>query len=529
MPLSAVLRTSSLAMKSYPNPALAPQKLRLGELLPAPARFALSVLLLALGLGLAVSVPSSALAADTLRAGPLFDEFDLTLAPGHRIEALGPFFYSQQRETQRIWAMPPLLSYTCDPGTESKEFDFLYPVMTYDRYGEQYRWQLFQLLSLAGGPTQQETARDRFTLFPLYFQQRSSDPSENYTALFPFYGHLKHRLFRDEISFVMFPLYSQTRKKDVVTDNYLVPLFSLRHGDGLHGWQFWPLIGNEHKDVTTQTNGFNEIKTVGGHDSFFALWPLFLNDKSGIGTTNEEWQQASLPAYSVLRSPLRDSTTVIWPFFNYTDDREKKYHEWDAPWPLIVFARGEGKTTTRVWPFFSQAHNATLESDFYLWPVYKYNRIHSEPLDSRHARICFFLYSDLTEKNTETQAARRRLDLWPFFIQRRDFNGNSRLQVFAPLEPFLPASKGIERNYSPLWSVWRAEKSPRTGATRQSLLWNLYRRDATPEAKKCSLLFGLFQYQSSPKGKQMRLFYIPMGGTNTRARGEAETAPAKAG
>ena len=39
-----------------------------------------------------------------------------------------------------------------------------------------------------------------------------------------------------------------------------------------------------------------------------------------------------------------------------------KYREWDAPWPLIVFARGEGKTTTRVWPLYSRAHNATLES-----------------------------------------------------------------------------------------------------------------------------------------------------------------------
>ena len=263
----------------------------------------LSLCLLLWGLGLALSVPLSALAEDGPPAGPLFDEFDLTLAPGHRTEALGPFFYSEEEETQRAWAVPPLLSYTRDPATESKEFDFLYPVMTYDRYGEQYRWQFFQVLSFAGGPTQRETARDRFTLFPLYFQQRSSDPNENYTAVFPFYGHLKHRLFRDDIFFAMFPLYSETRKKDVVTDNYLWPLFSLRHGEALHGWKAWPLVGNEHKDVTTRTNGFGDVTTNGGHDSFFALWPLFFNTRSGIGTTNEQWQQASIPAYSVLRSP----------------------------------------------------------------------------------------------------------------------------------------------------------------------------------------------------------------------------------
>jgi hypothetical protein len=402
-------------------------------------------------------------------------------------------------------------------------------VMTYDRYGNQYRWQFCEILSLAGGPTQTESARGRFTLFPLYFQQRSSDPSENYTALVPFYGHLKHRFGRDEIFFVMFPLYSKTRKKDVVTDNYVWPIFDLRHGNKLHGWQVWPLIGNEHKDITTLTNGFGEVRTNGGHDSFFALWPLFLKDTSGIGTTNEERRLISIPAFAKLRSPARDSTTVIWPLFNLVDDREKKYREWDAPWPLIVFARGEGKTTTRVWPFYSRARNATLESDFLLWPIYKRNLVHSAPLDSRRTRICFFLYYDLLEKNTETGLARRRVDLWPLFLHHRDFNGNSRLQVLALLEPFMPSSKGIERNYSPLWSVWRSEKNPKAGATSQSLLWNLYRREAAPTGKKCSLLFGLFQYQSSPEGKRVRLFYIPLSRTKAPAQAGTNAGAAKPG
>ena len=507
-PLRVVNHAFSTVMNFTPPSRLSLKKLRPRIFLAAPSRLAVFLLLGALTL--ATSVPLNAVDTDVLHAGFLFDEFNLTLAPGHRTEALGPFFYDQEKETQRVWAVPPLLSYARDPGTESKEFDFLYPVLTYDRYGDQYRWQLFQILSFAGGPTQRETARDRFNLFPLYFQQRSSDTNENYTALFPIYGHLKHRFFRDEIFFVMFPLYSQTRKKDVVTDNYLWPIVSLRHGDSLSGWKFWPLAGNEHKGITTQTNGWGDVITNGGHESFFALWPLYFNDRSGIGTTNEQRTHASIPAYSVMRSPLRDSTTVIWPFFNYVDDREKKYHEWDTPWPLVVFARGEGKHTSRVWPFYSHATNATLESDFWLWPVYKYNRVHSAPLDRRRTRICFFLYSDLAEKNTETEAVRRRVDFWPFFVHHRDFNGNSRVQVLALLESFMPENKSIERNCSPLWSVWRSEKNPRAGASSQSLLWNLYRHDATPDSKKCSLLFGLFQYQSSAEGKKMRLFYVPL-------------------
>jgi len=452
----------------------------------------------------------AAFGEDFPSAGPLFDHFELTLAPGHRTEMLGPLFYDEQRETQKTWAVPPLLSYSIDPGPELKEMDILYPIITYDRYGGQYRFQFFQILSFSGGPSSQDV-RHRFTFFPLYFQQRSSDPSQDYTAVGPFYGHIKHHLFRDEIFFVMFPLYSETKKKDIVTDNYLYPIFHLRHGNGLTGWQFWPLLGHEHKDVTTQTNGFNEVRTIPGHDSVFVLWPIYYDDHKDLGGTNASWQQGVLPFYAIERSKLRNTTTLLWPFFSHIKDDSKKYTEWDAPWPLIEFARGEGKTTSRVWPFFSQSHGATLEDNFYLWPIYKYSRQHADPLDRRRTRIAFYVYSDTITKNTETGKANRQTFLWPLFMHRRDFNGNTRLQVLAPLEPFVSGSHKIPRDYSPLWSIWRAEHNPSTGASSQSLLWNLYRHDARPTQKKVSLLFGLFQYQSNSQVKQVRLFYIPLG------------------
>jgi hypothetical protein len=449
--------------------------------------------------------------ANLWNAGLLFDKFDLTLAPGHRTEAAGPFYYSEQKETQHTWALPPLFSWARDPVTDWEEIDLAYPLLTYDRFGEQYRWQLFQLLSFSGGATQQEKERDRFTIFPFYFQQRSSNPAENYTALFPIYGRLKNRIFRDEIFFVMFPIYGQTRRREVVTDNYLYPFFHVRQGPGLRGWQFLPFYGAEHKDVTTRTNGFKEVETIGGHDRKFVLWPFFLQQTNGVGTDNPSRVQASLPAYSLERSPRRDVSTVLWPFFSRIDEREKKYREWQTPWPLIIHARGEGKTTTRVFPFFSRAKTATLESQFYMWPVYKYNRFHSDPLDRERTRIFFFLYSDTIARNTQTGAYDRRIDFWPLFTHRHDLNGNTRLQVFSVLEPLIPNNKSIERDYSHVWSVWRAENNVKTGATSQSLLWNLYRREADADSRKCSLLFGLFQYQSGAGGKQLRLFYIPMG------------------
>ncbi len=484
----------------------------------------LQLTLFALGVCLFAQV----VGADSLDAGLLYDDFNLTLAPGHRTEIAGPAFYFEEKETQKQWALPPLWSDTRDSATDSEEMDFLYPLLTWDRFGTEYRFQIIQLFSFTGGQNQKENLQRRFTLFPIYFQQRSPDPALNYTALFPIYGHLIGRPLnmRDDIRFVLFPFYSKTRKRDVITDNYLFPLFHLRHGDGLQGWQVWPLIGHEQKTLTYKTNLFDTVEAVVGHDKWFALWPIFFDNNLGLGTTNLSSEFAILPAYDQFRSPLRDSTSVLWPFFNFIDDREKKYHEWEVPYPFIVFARGEGKTTSRVWPFFGRSHNAIQSSDFYAWPIYQNRHLVSDPLDRSRLRIFFFLYSDVIQNNTETGKHLRRVDFCPFFTWHRDYNGDQWLQILAPIEPFLPNNKSVERNWSPLWSLWRSAHTGSNTVASQSLLWNLYRHDRAADGEKFSLLFGLFRYKSGVDGRQWRLFYIPLGKSGAaRTNAATEIAP----
>ncbi len=459
---------------------------------------------------LALGFSTAGFAQNEFHAGLFYDSFPLTLDSGWRTEAAGPLFYEQQKDSEKTWAFPPFYSRAKNPDVEYREDDFLYPLLSYDSYGQEYRWQFFEIWSFAGGQQPDDDHEKRFTIFPVYFQQRAPDTNLNYTALIPFYGHLQNRLYRDKIFFVMFPLYSETRKKDVVNDNYLYPFFNVRHGDGMTGWQFWPFVGAEHKIVTTVTNGFGDEIFVPGHDSFFVLDPFFFTQTEGIGTDDPEKIWASLPLYLQSRSPLRDSTDVLWPFFSWIDDRGKKYREWQGPWPFVVFARGEGKTTSRVWPLFSRSHNAIQESDSYVWPVFTFKRTHSDPLDLRRTRVLFYFFENTVEKNTVTGAEKRRVDAWPFFTYHHDFNGNTRLQILALLEPVVPDNRGIERNWSPLWSIWVSENNPQTGAGSQSLLWNLYRRETAPASKKCSLLFGLFQYQSDADMKRLRLFYIPV-------------------
>lgn len=478
-----------------------------------PAATLAALLGAAVAAGAAASVPADAprLPANATHAGPILDDFQLTLEPGWRREAAGPFYFDEHAETAETWAVPPFFSGFRSPGAQASEFSFLYPVMSSNRYGQQYQWQFFQLLSFAGGPSPTEEFRDRFTLFPLYFQQRSSVPGENYTAYGPFYGHLQHRLFRDEISYVMFPLYSETRRADVVTDNYLFPIFHQRQGDGLRGWQAFPFIGHEHKEPTTRTNYLQMVEDVPGHDRAFLMWPFLFDAVSGIGSTNEEHHTGALPFFEIARSPLRDSTTLAWPFLSHVVDRGQQYEEWNAPWPLVEYVRGPGKETTRLWPLFSHAANSNLVSDFVLWPVYKLNRIISPPLDRRDVRILFFEYRDVIDRNTETGMSRRHSTLWPLYSYHRDLKGNRRLQVLAVIEPFVPENPVVEREYAPIYSFWRSEENARTGASSRSLLWNLYREERTPLTRRTSFFFGLWQRESGPEGRRSRLFFVPLG------------------
>jgi hypothetical protein len=129
---------------------------------------------------------SNCFGENNFHAGFIYDQFPLKLDSGKRTEAAGPFFYEQEKDSEKTWALPPLFSHESDPSIEQSEDDFLYPLLTYENYGKEYRWQLIQLFSFSGGQTTEDSNKKEFTIFPFYFQQRSPDTNENYTALFRF-------------------------------------------------------------------------------------------------------------------------------------------------------------------------------------------------------------------------------------------------------------------------------------------------------------------------------------------------------
>lgn len=436
--------------------------------------------------------------------------------PGWGRAILGPIWGQEHFGDQSLWRLSPLMAHVEEAATERSEYEFLYPLFTFDRFGTEYRAQLLQFFSVSGGGTVDGETKRRQTLFPLFFRQKSDNPSNDYVALLPFYGHMQNHLLRDEIRFALIPLWLQSRKRDVVTDNFVFPFFHVRHGDHLTGWQFWPVFGQEHKEVTSKTNSIDEAEIVGGHSRWFAGWPFIMSSHEGIGTTNPVSNLAFFPVVSLQRSPLRDNTTVLWPFITRTENREQHFVEWGLPFPFIGWARGEGKHANRLWPLYGNATNATTRQNFFLYPLYYHKRVQSAPLDRERTRALFFGYSDLRIQNTATGKTFRRRDLWPLFTWRQELDGRSRLQILAPIEPLLPNNKSIERLYSPMVSIWRNEANPKEHTASQSLLWNTWRRDVSPEKTRTSTLFGLIRTERSATGRKWRFLGMPFPRRDSR-------------
>lgn len=439
--------------------------------------------------------------------GPLNHESPTVRLPGTRFQAVGPLFSGESTTEGTWWALPPLVTDFRDDTLERTHVDLLYPLVTYDRFGTEYRWQLLQWLSFAGGEGVAGEAKTRRNLFPFFFSQKSTNPTNDYFALLPIYGHLQNRFFRDESRFILFPLYVETKKRGVRTRNFPLPFVHVRDGGGVSGWQLWPALGHESKSPSWRSNAVEELELVPGHDKWFLAWPFCFRETMGLGSTNAVTNTSVLPLFSLQRSPGRDNTTFLWPFFSVTDDRAQRFKEWGMPWPFLGWADGPGRTARRVWPLGGFSRSSTQQRDFVLWPGYTHRRINTDKLESERWRVLWFLYDQSEDRSKTTDVKRQRRDLWPLFTWRQDFEGRTRLQVLAPLEPHLKNNQSIERSYSPLWTLYLSEHNPARGMTSQSLLWNFWSRQVTTNSTQTSSFFGIVRTRRDETGRHWRFFW----------------------
>jgi hypothetical protein len=419
---------------------------------------------------------------------PLFDYRESPKERYSNLSILGPVFKLQQRGEERDLAIRPFFFRTTNRRNETASAEYLYPLASTDTTPEVDTVQVLKLLQNNTYRRNEGDKREKSSMFFPFYISGSSEKYGPYTSVFPFYGDIYERFWRDEYHFVMFPLYGRTVKKGTTTRNYLYPFFSTIEGEQESGFQFWPLYGQSAKE--------------GVYARRFALWPFYMKERYGLDTDKPTEKLTILPLYAATDSPKKVSRSYLWPFFGYTDDIARSQKEVDYFWPFWLTVRGESRNATSWLPFYSEDKGAETLKRWYLWPIYKHEEINSPVFHQEKDRILYFLYSDNREKWPQDGSEKRRTALWPLFVYKRDSRGVSSLAMPAPVEPVFDR-EGIERNWAPFWRLYQ-QKWNDGGDSAVSFLWNLYWHELRGEALAYEL-FPLVAYTSEQKNGDLKL------------------------
>lgn len=415
---------------------------------------------------------SQAYGGEVLNLGPLLYMEEDEETGTKSVDALGPFVsYKKSPDTTEYGFRPIFYNYR-NERKDRTSFDFLYPFFTHRSFEGDTKFQVLVYLFYYRSDLRPSGFREYdYTLFPFLFGRKDEQPEKSYFALFPLFGTLKHRYGKDEISFMLFPLFLKTRQEGMTNYNFVWPFFGAYGGDGVSGGRFWPLYGIREKE-----------------DSFedeFALWPFYTHrEKDFYG--ERVTSTAFLPFYYGTDAPGRKQRTYLWPFINVINDSNKNVRRWDIPWPFVTISRGSVHTN-RFWPLYSQRTEDKYRTGFFLWPMFGYKTyVFKDYISTKTTGALWLVKSTTYTPTNERGKSGKTVHLWPLFSYYKDTDGTSRFHFLSILETFLVDNPPREHNWSSFWQlvVWQMDAD---GNQKSSILWNTIRTERTERLMKFEL------------------------------------------
>lgn len=441
---------------------------------------------------------------------PLVDYRTNSVQKTSKLSILGPLLTFKTTPNDDISAFRPLFYTESDSDKTRAASYYLFPLASSEITPDVSRMEFLQLFQKnTFRKAEPEETEHQSMLFPFYISGRS-EKYGSYTSVFPIYGDIYERFWRDEYHYVLFPLYGRTVKKGTTNSHYLWPFFSITSGENESGFGFWPLYGQASKE--------------GVYSSSFTLWPIFSSEKRGLDTAEPSNRFTIFPLYSAFDSPSVTSRTWLWPFFGYSSDSKKEEVERDYLWPLWLTVSGKKRNVVKFLPFYSAEESEDSTKNWYLWPIYRNDTMQSPHYRQERDKVLFFLYTNRLESWAQDGKERQRIALWPLFLYTRTVEGERTISFPALIEPILDRD-GIEKLWAPLWRIY-VHSWDDTGKSSLSILWNLYWHDKTADYtgweifpllryraadafKEVQILKGLLNYRDSCSKSSMSLFWIP--------------------
>jgi len=459
-----------------------------------------------------VSVWGGAVARAEENAWPFYVRRSDPAAKAEQVEAVGPLLFHHTGAGVAQGFRPVFMTTRLGNVAEG---NFLYPFFTWRSQPGYRTFSFFQLVNFrsTAGDTPAEHGDDHFDVWPFYFSRHSGDPADDYRALFPVGGVIKHRFGKDQIKFVLFPLYGQTEKGEKRTTHTPWPFIRTIRGGGHYGFEFWPLAGRVSRD--------------GDYDRQFYLWPFLYKSATHLSDPQPDVKIGVLPFYARDTGPGYLSETFLWPFLGYTHRTAPYRYEEDRYfWPFLVQGYGDQRLVNRWAPFYTHSVIKGYDKTWYLWPIYRRAKWNDPEhgLAQRKDQVLFFVYWSLEQRSLTNPAAApaHKRHLWPLFSSWDNGAGRKQVQALSPFEIFLPNNDKVRQLWTPLFALYRYNAQPETGV-RHAFLWNAVtwrRRDAdrefhlgplfsvvkTDTAKRVAFGNGLFGWQRAAPGERAKFF-----------------------
>lgn len=410
-----------------------------------------------------------------------------------RLRALGPLFErATAEEGSRLTAVRPMYSRSVHPDLERSRSEYLWPVGYSKAFRDEHSGRVL-LAFWTRFDVEDPESRYRFWLIPFYFQGRDIH-GERYAALFPIGGRIHEFLGRDQIEFILFPLYARTTLKEVESHSVLWPIIGYTDGRGIYRARVFPFYGqNRHRDR---------------YNKKFVLWPFWTSAEyyypgsSGSG-------YILFPLWGRLRLDDQRSWMVLPPFFRVS--RGDRVNMVLAPWPIFQRRTGEIRQTW-IWPLWGVRSMRGVESRFFLWPFLHQERIDRGDEVAQRLVLLPFYYSDVRRERVlfpaplDEDATPPRAEItanyqkiWPLVsYERQGEETRFRMLSLWPLR----RTASIERNYAPFWTLLQHVRLGDRSDT--ELLWGVFRREREGEDRVYTSIFPLINWEQDHRPGQDR-------------------------
>lgn len=428
---------------------------------------------------------TSCAALDTERnLAPFYSEY-WTAGGGVGTEALGGTVLTHRPFVEAeldSWAIRPLFIHNWKEETSRTEF--IHPYGTVTRTDKEFTWAFLPFARYSRTKTDEVADPYSLLILPLslYFAQLPN--GRRVRATFPFAGVIDGFMTFDKLEFFLFPLYVRSERDGRTTWHWLFPCFSYSESDDGVAWRAWPLVGHDVREER--------------YDRWFFLWPIFQfqRNERRLGPEKEELSWTIFPLFGRTEQGTFHSTTVLWPFFGYSEDPASGFWSLDLPWPLVSFQNpgtSDRARRFRIWPLYSKYEGDGMVSRSWAWP-FVHHRVETYHDGERTAFSVLPFYQSTVRHYDGQDEPTRWQRLWPLWQHEE---GPSHVRSAIPALNPLWRTPGIDRHYGWLWELYTNEEDE--GRSHQRSWLGLWRRESDEYEIRTSLagVWGRRTYRSS--------------------------------